>query len=211
MSDIVRTIENDDYRLDISFDNDAENPLYAIETIGLHIFFDQAPDVLHQKIFSDYKSALEEFQKNEKIISIKHIYRNNNKFTIKDKKEDGAIGVVFITESSFLKFMGYAYDNSALHKHIIEGILLEELQNLTFYLDGECYGYRLYQNAETCDNNNTFKTCDMVDPVKRKMWNHIDSSNGFYGYTMSQNGVFESVKTMMSMVGSEEFCKMLID
>ena len=208
MESNFKTIENDDYKLDIFNDVDAVNPLCEQETIGMHIYFKNAPNFLWQKIFNGYDEAADAFNTHVKLISTKYIYKDNGSFYMSNENKNTFIGVIFITEETFFSFTGCEYNGSDEHNSLINNQAKEELEKTVSFLNGETFMYELYKNAELCDEKNTFTTCDIVDPVKRKLWNFINASCCFYGKDMNKNGLFESVKTYLNE--EEEFSKILV-
>ena len=103
----------------------------------------------------------------------------SNGYPYNDQWDAGQIGEVVVTRKSMKEMWGISYltkKNTEMLTNAVEA----EIEQLTQWLNGEVYGYQLFE-TKTCILNETHEE-------------EIDSCWGYYGYDPETNGISDEVK-----------------
>jgi hypothetical protein len=103
----------------------------------------------------------------------------SNGYPYNDQWDAGQIGEVVVTRKSMKEMWGISYltkKNTEMLTNAVEA----EIEQLTQWLNGEVYGYQLFE-TKTCNLNETHEE-------------EIDSCWGFYGYDPETNGISDDIK-----------------
>lgn len=157
--------------------------------------FDQVSTIITDKnsdyVFSDVQISSEEELKEWKeqndvvltfpLNSYEHSGMSlsiSNGYPYNDQWDAGQIGEVVVTRKSMKKIWGISYLTKK-NTQMLTNAVKSEIEQLTQWLNGEVYGYQLFET----------KTCNLNEIHEKE----IDSCWGFYGYDPETNGISDEI------------------
>lgn len=188
MNNIVSTFynEQDGQTLKIFYMDNPENPRSDFDQVSTIIM-----DNNTRHIFSDVKvSSGEELkewkEQNEVVLTFPlNCYEHSgvslsisNGYPYNDQWDAGQIGEVVVTKKSMKEMWGISYLTKK-NTEIITNAVRGEIEQLTQWINGEVYGYQLFEN----------KTCNLNEIHEKE----IDSCWGYYGYDPETNGISDEI------------------
>lgn len=102
----------------------------------------------------------------------------SNGYPYNDQWDAGQIGEVVVTRKSMKEMWGISYLTKK-NTEMLTNAVKSEIEQLTQWLNGEVYGYQLF-DTKTCNLNETHEE-------------EIDSCWGFYGYDPETNGISDEI------------------
>lgn len=189
MSDVIKSFDLSNGRLDIVYDDDSPSPREwgnLTTMVCFHKRYSLGDE--HDYNSSDY-SGFDELKadiiKREDPLVIRPLYLyDHSDITIATtpfscRWDSGQIGFVFVPKAKVRAEWGVKRISPKLKEQITH-CLLAEVEEYDTYLRGDVYGFRLYE-TQHCDS------CNRDDDIL------LDSCYGFYGYDVAKNGILEHV------------------
>lgn len=157
--------------------------------------FDQVSTIITDKnsdyVFSDVQVSSEEELKewkeqNDVVLTFPlNSYEHSgislsisNGYPYNDQWDAGQIGEVVVTRKSMKEMWGISYLTKK-NTEMLTNAVKSEIEQLTQWLNGEVYGYQLFE-TKTCNLNKIHEE-------------EIDSCWGFYGYDPETNGISDEI------------------
>jgi hypothetical protein len=184
MNDIVSTFHNkqDGQILKIFHDDISLNPREDFDQVST-IITDRKSNYVFSDVQVSSEEELEEWKsKNDVVLTFPlNCYKHSGMslsissgYPYNDQWDAGQIGEVVVTRKSMKEIWGISYLTKK-NTEILTDAVKGEIEQLTQWLNGEVYGYELFET----------KTCNLNETHEKK----IDACYGFYGYDPEENGI----------------------
>ena len=189
MSNIVSTFYNkqDNQVLKIFHDDLSYSPRKDFDQVST-IITDKNSDYVFSDVQISSEEELKEWKEQNDVVltfplnSYEHSGMSlsiSNGYPYNDQWDAGQIGEVVVTRKSMKEMWGISYLTKK-NTQMLTNAVKTEIEQLTQWLNGEVYGYQLFET----------KTCNLNETHEKE----IDSCWGFYGYDPETNGISDEVK-----------------
>jgi hypothetical protein len=194
---IVEVIEKDNKRVEIFYDEFAENPRDEFENLGIMLCKHKRYNLGDWREKFDWDQfdswdGIEEYLKTEckvQVILPLYLYDHSgitiSTYPFQCHWDSGQVGFIYIDSETCINNGGKNFT-----KEHLEEDLIAEVRLYDFYLRGETYSYKIFENQRP------FKECPhchgMIDGDEEIV--EIDSCSGFYGL----DDVKEVIEEMLS-------------
>jgi hypothetical protein len=179
-SRLVGTVENDQFRLNIIYEDDSQNPR-DWDNIGIMICWHKKYQLGDVHDFRTPADMLMVYSKKNSILIPLYLYDHGglklSTSSFKDPFDSGRVGYIVIPFSNILDTYGDVTEST---KSTAEKAVLAELEVYNQYLNGDVYGYILERK-------------DLCPCCNRPIYEIIDAQSAFYGSDFYSNGMFVAI------------------
>lgn len=186
MENLVDTIDNEKYIINIYQDDNPANPR-EWDNLGKMVCFHRRYDLGDKHDFYDADDLIEYLKQTLCVQLPLYLYDHSgismstsNQYPYNDYWDAGQVGIIFVTYEQLHKEYGWKHITKARREQI-ESYLEQEVKTYNEYLTGEVFGYQV--------------ECNFCHEI-------IDSCWGFYGRNWKENGLLDHAYTKCDCEGS---------